>query len=134
MSQKIGRVLGCWAGADGSLAEVVLDGDESDIAERFAAVLVLPPPRQEQGLCLELDNGERVKLPTPANMRILPGRRAVAAVFRRETTGHPMPVDAVQSPDNAAIFDAEGRLVAVLRNPQGSGSSFISFNAAVSIL
>lgn len=130
MSRKICRVIGRWRGADASIAEVVLDGDEADISERFAAVDALPPPRQAQGMYLELDTGERVDMPVPADVRILPGQQTVAAIFTKKSADSPNQMGISQRSDNAAIFDLHGKLVDVLHNPEGPGSSFIGFNGS----
>lgn len=130
MSRKICRVIGRWRGADASIAEVVLDGDEADISERFAAVEALPPPRQAQGIYLELDTGERVDMPVPADVRILPGQQTVAAIFTQELAEPPNQMGIARHPDNAAIFDLQGKLVDVLHNPEGAGSTFVGFHGS----
>lgn len=80
MTAKVRKVIGRWMGADGDIAEVVLDGCRVELIERFAEVSKLSEPRHKVKTHIELEDGKRVELPFPERARILPNARAVVVL------------------------------------------------------
>lgn len=87
----------------------------------------LAEPRHKLKTHLELEGGKRVELPFPERARILPNARAVVVILDEN-----LEVDGVQvqRPNNAAVFDSNGKLAAILENPEGPATCFHGFEGS----
>ncbi|MET3391087.1 hypothetical protein ABIC33_001726 [Variovorax sp. 1140] len=127
MNGLVSKVIGLWQGADGQLAEVVYEGDDSQGGiERWRAVDSLKAPCIRLRTRIELNDGRRVTLAIDEIAHILPDRTGVLVLFSNRRR----PLDASDDlvhfalPDNAAVFNADGSLRFRLKNPAGKDGDF----------
>lgn len=124
---RAARVIGVWQGGNGALAEVVYCGEHGDIDQRWRAVDSLVDPVKKIAVYIEMSDGSRVRLPFLQMAEILPNGGGVVAVFAPGQYLSDEGFDKFSPPDNAAVFNLDGSLRFVVRNPFGAGTSFQGF-------
>jgi hypothetical protein len=97
-------------GADGKRSHVVTDGSDEPGELRWAAVHRLVQPKKEIETALMLDDGTYIPLSFTELAHILPDRTGVLVIFTPGRYTRPDGSDVFPSPNNAAIYNADGSL------------------------
>jgi hypothetical protein len=128
----IKKTIGLWRGADGKEAEVDIDlGGGNWYQPDWTDVDMLLEPRTRHRTAIVLSNGERFLLPTNETPRILMDRTGVFVVFDVHKTVSEGCISFAE-PNNAAIFNADGRVRFFLKNPWGEEGHFRAITNATS--
>jgi len=118
------KTIGLWRGADGEEAEVDIDlGGGNWYRPDWRDVDALLEPRRRYRTAIVLNGGERVLLPTNETPRILMDRTGVFVVFDAQKAVSEGCLY-FPEPNNAAVFNADGTLRLVLKNPWGEQGHF----------
>lgn len=111
MTQLVSQVVNVWRGADGSTAEVVVDGSPLNAIDSWRWVDALKAPARQIATYLLLEDGTRFALPFTNNPAYrLPDHTGVLAIFAHGKYTKPDGTDHFPAPNNAAIFNADGSL------------------------
>lgn len=99
-----------WEGADGTTTDLVIDGSALSADVRLRALDALKRPvRRTESFILQAD-GTRHPLSFIGDSYILPDRTGIVAIFDAGQYTKADGTDCFPYPNNAAIFNADGRL------------------------
>jgi len=99
-----------WQGADGATFDVIEDGSPLSAMTLRAGLDDLVSPMQKIMSYMLLDDGSKVRLPFIEITCIIPDRTGIIAIFNPGQYLKPDGTDFFSYPNNAAIFNADGRL------------------------
>lgn len=110
MSALIEKVGILYRGANGKIAEWIVDGGLVDAIDASKDVDSLVPPLGKVKSFLILTDGARIRLPFCGIAYRIPDHTGVAAIFESGEYLNSQGEDIFSRPHNAAIFNADGSL------------------------